>query len=61
MRKEKEIVTTGNLELQLISSLQPEFTLPEWPEKPQAKNLIESDPRLVRPQKSKVETNADLL
>lgn len=49
MIKVKEI-TTENLELQLVSGLQPEFTLPGWSEKPQTKNLIESDPRLVIPQ-----------
>ena len=49
MIKEKQL-TTEHFELQLISGLQPELTLPGWSEKPQTKSLIESDPRLVTPQ-----------
>lgn len=45
MRKEE--ITTEKLKLQPISDLYPEITFPKWPEKPQAKNLIESDPRQV--------------
>lgn len=47
MKVRKEEITTEKLKLQPISDLQPETTFPKWPEKPQAKNLIESDPRQV--------------